>query len=94
MQHHATTPHCHVVSNPAFPVLSNRPLRTNIVAKYLGVKEREVRHLAQAGKLRGYKEPGKKPWCFHRSDIEFESLRRRKQADVWVVRHGYFRKED
>jgi excisionase family DNA binding protein len=47
----------------------DRPLLVYHVAKRLSLSCREVRHLAQLGKLPGFK-PGRKIWRFRRADVD------------------------
>ena len=58
--------------------LQPRKLGVNNVAKRLGLSPRMVRHLAERGVLRAYKE-GIKTWRFVSTDVdEFRVLRDRK----------------
>jgi excisionase family DNA binding protein len=47
----------------------DRALLVHHVAKRLSLSCREVRHLAQLGKLPGFK-PGRKIWRFRRVDVD------------------------
>lgn len=62
-------------------VCSDRPLLVHHVAKRLSLSCREVRHLAQLGKLPGFK-PGRKIWRFHRVDVDLY-LSMREGRDAW-----------
>jgi excisionase family DNA binding protein len=59
----------------------DRPLFVNNVAKKLSLSCREVRHLAQLGKLPGFK-PGRKIWRFRKVDVELY-LSLREGRDAW-----------
>ena len=63
------------------PVKSHdsRPLLVHHVARRLGMSRRMVRHLAETGKLPGYKT-GRKIWQFRGADVE--ELRVRRESRV------------
>jgi len=56
---------------------SSRPLLVHHVAQRLRISRRMVRHLAETGKLRGFK-PGRKIWYF--SALDVDHLRARREA--------------
>jgi len=58
-------------STPLIKFESGRPVFTNTVAKRLGVPVRTVRHWAQVGKLRGFKDSHTpKLWRFYPTEID------------------------
>jgi len=54
---------------PSSPAMRRPPLRVNNVARRLGMKERNVRHLAATNKISGFKIDGKS-WRFWDEEVE------------------------
>jgi excisionase family DNA binding protein len=59
----------------------DRPLLVNNVARRLCLSRREVRHLAQRGKLPAFKM-GRKIWGFHKVNVDaYHAMREAQHAD-------------
>jgi excisionase family DNA binding protein len=58
----------------------SRPLLVHHVAQRLRISRRTVRHLAETGKLRGFK-PGRKIWYFLPVDVDRLRAQREARCD-------------